>query len=100
MKPFPSIGKRVGRNSTSDPRRPPVSISVAAKVVPSWIAKGSVTEPPPPSPLAAADVDAGDERGGTATTLVLQPFGSTQIRIAAFPWTWAPPPQREPVSGV
>ena len=68
-----------------DPAAPPLTISVAAKLVPEWKALGSVTDPPPPSPLPCNGTGAA-ACSGVATTLQLVPFGSTQIRIAAFPW--------------
>ena len=71
-----------------DPSAPPLSILVPARPLPAWRAIGDVTQPPPPSPvddlLRMALGAGGDDSSGT--TLRLVPFGSTQVRIAAFPW--------------
>ena len=68
-----------------DPDATPVSITVAAQRVAAWQAKpgGKVAEPPPPSPVVC---NASAGACADPVTLRLVPFGSTSIRIAAFPW--------------
>ena len=71
-----------------DPSQPPVYITVAARVLPAWTAHGSVTDPPPASPVSDRLLNEDAAEAVSSRTLRLVPFGSTQIRIAAFPWAW------------
>jgi len=67
------------------PDAPPVTVSASARRVARWgtTQGGKVAESPPASPLECS----ADDGCGDLETLELVPFGSTQVRIGAFPWT-------------
>ena len=61
----------------------PFSIKVQARHVPEWgyWDNSKITADLPPSPVDCSKMTCGKE-----TTLVLTPFGGTNIRIGVFPW--------------
>ena len=72
----------------------PFSIQLAARRIPSWgLWRGSnITDIPPSSPVKCESNTVDDKTAeaiecGEEETLTLVPFGSTNIRIAVFPWT-------------
>ena len=86
----PSTALQVHRTASAaphvpfDPAAPPLTVTVPARRVGTWRAMsgGKVTERPPPSPVSCQP----DGVCSEDVTLRLVPFGSTQLRIALFPW--------------
>jgi len=68
-----------------DPAAPPLRISASARRFSQWtVAPSNPTSAasPPPSPVRCPSPDACSE----IVAITLVPFGSTQARVAAFPW--------------
>ena len=74
-----------------DPAAPPLRISATARALANWtVAPSNPTSAaaPPQSPVSCASPDA----CSAPVTITLVPFGSTQTRVAAFPWIDAAEP--------
>ena len=82
----PLVFERYGPPSAVpfDPRAPPMVVRARARPVAAWTVtrRKNKADEPPPSPVDCATAGA----CGEETTIALVPFGSTQTRVAAFPW--------------
>jgi len=58
-------------------------ITAPATTLPGWIEATNAASEPPPSPVDCAKVKGGC---GASSTVVLVPYGATNLRVAALPW--------------
>jgi len=64
--------------------RYPSVLTAAGRLVPGWAATHSAPKEPPASPL---DCGAAAGQCGPVVNLTLVPYGATNIRLSALPWT-------------
>ena len=69
---------------------PPVRITARVRLLPGWHHDPKFPQSPAHPPASPVSCEGGDAACSEETTVELVPYGSTRLRVAAFPWIAEP----------